>query len=361
MSNKKPNILVAALDWGLGHATRLMPIIEELKINGCNIILASSGNALHYWKQEFSDNTIIELPAYNPVYHAHGNMNLSMALQAPKFLHTIYVENQLLKKIVLEYSIDGVISDNRYGLFHSNIPCVIITHQLFIQTPRHLNFLKPVIEKINFSFINRFSQCWVPDFEDENNISGILSHSVTKLANTKYIGILSRLKKENTTIKYDVLVLLSGPEPQRTVLENILLKQLQPLKKNILLVRGNNSVPELKNIPTHIKVMPLLTSSELNTVINQSAFVVCRSGYSTIMDLVTTAKPALLVPTPGQTEQLYLAELMKDKGWFNAQLQPKINLHEALLNKDQYKPALNQHTTELLSNTVIEFIREVCR
>jgi uncharacterized protein (TIGR00661 family) len=361
MANRKPNILVAALDWGLGHATRLIPIIKELRNNNCNIILAASGNALQYWKQEFPDNTIIELPAYNPVYHAHGNMNLSMVLQAPKFLHTIYAENQLLKKIVLEYSIDGVISDNRYGLFHSNIPCVIITHQLFIQTPRQLNFLKPVIEKINFSFINRFFQCWVPDFEDENNVSGILSHSATKPANTKYIGILSRLKNENIPIENDILVLLSGPEPQRTVLETILIKQLQPLKKNILLVRGNNHALELKNIPAHIKVMPLLTSAEINTVINQSAFVVCRSGYSTIMDLVTTAKPALLIPTPGQTEQLYLAELMKDKGWYNTQLQHKINLQEAIINKDQYKPALNQYTTELLSNTAIEFIKEVCR
>lgn len=321
---KSKKILVAALDWGLGHATRLIPIIQELKKHNVDLIFASSGNALKYWKNELPSETFIELPAYNPQYHLYGNMSFSMALQTPKFLKTIYSENDLLKKIVKQYNIDGVISDNRYGLFHQKIPSVIITHQLFIQTPSALSFLKPIIKKLNFQFIKQFTFCWVPDNEIEDSISGELSHSKIKSEQIKFIGTLSRLEKKVLPIQYDILILLSGPEPQRSILEKLLLNSFLRSHKKIALVRGTSEKLNFSSSNNNITFFNLANTTLLNQLLNESTMAIARSGYSTIMDLLKLNKPAILIPTPGQTEQEYLADYLQEKKLFKTVLQKEI-------------------------------------
>lgn len=321
---KSKKILVAALDWGLGHATRLIPIIQELKKHPVDLIFASSGNALKYWKNELPNETFIELPAYNPQYHLYGNMSFSMALQTPKFLKTIYSENDLLKKIVKQYNIDGIISDNRYGLFHQKIPSVIITHQLFIQTPSVLGFIKPVIKKINFQFIKQFTFCWVPDNESEHNVSGELSHSKIINKQIKFIGTLSRLEKKELPIQYDILILLSGPEPQRSILEQILLKVFQHSNKKIAFVCGASEKPTPQHSNNNITFFNVANTKLLNQLLNETTMVIARSGYSTIMDLLKLNKPAILIPTPGQTEQEYLADYLEEKKLFKKILQKEI-------------------------------------
>jgi predicted glycosyltransferase len=349
----RKNILVAALDWGLGHATRLIPVINALNAQHCNVILASSGSAFAYWQLVFPNEKIIELPAYNPVYG--GNMNFSMILQTPKFLKAIYAENILLKKIVKQHCIHGIISDNRYGLYHDEIPSVLITHQLFIQAPNGLSFLKPILKQINFTFINKFNYCWIPDIATQENLSGILSHGENISKHCRYVGWLSRFQHEKLSIDYDLLLLLSGPEPLRSVLEEKILKQLINSHQRVVLVRGTNQPFTQQNILSEkIKVIDIATTEQLQQLLNQSAVVVARSGYSTVMDLVATQKPAVLIPTPGQTEQEYLANYLQEKQWFVSAAQNDFSLKDLLPEAMKLQPNITALQTEFLLNDAVD-------
>jgi uncharacterized protein (TIGR00661 family) len=349
-------ILVAVLDWGLGHAARMIPLIRKLQEKNFHILIGSSGSALQMLRLEFPDSESIELPAYKPVYHEHLNMTWSMALQTPRFLKVIYEEHHALKKIVRRHKVDGIISDNRYGMFHRNIPCVLITHQLFIQAPAHLFFLKPVLKKINFQFVNRFNHCWIPDTDAAENLSGALSRESKLPPHARFIGLLSRFEKKEMAKQYDLMLLLSGPEPQRSVLEKKLLKQLQHFSLNTLLVRGvfEKTVPD---IAPHITVKNFLSGSELENALNSSDIIIARSGYSTAMDLIQTDSKGIFIPTPGQTEQEYLAGYWKTKKWFYSESQHDFDLQRALNNSKDYYPRLkNLHSEQLLEESLNSFL-----
>lgn len=350
-------ILVAALDWGLGHATRLIPIIEALQKQQFEIVLASSGNALHYLQQTFPYLPSVALPAYNPTYNKSGNMAWAMAKQTPKFLNTIYQEHQALKKIILDYQIDGIISDNRYGLFHKKIPSIFITNQLFIQTPPSLKFAEPIIHFFNTRFIQKFNLCWVPDLPANQSILGKLSNQSYNTIPVTYIGPVSRMQPIDTAINYQLLVLLSGPEPQRTLIENLLWTQLQPLNFPICIVRGTTESTTLLNIPKNIQVHDLAATPLLNKLMAESEMVVCRSGFSTISDLLRLNKRAVLIPTPGQTEQEYLADFLQSKNLFGKITQYQIpNTDFSNLQAPHYKWEYND---ELLHEAVRQFSKIV--
>jgi hypothetical protein len=353
------NILVAVLDWGLGHAARTIPIIRKLQERKLHVIIASSGYALQMLRLEFPQNIIIELPAYNPIYHHHTSMSWNMAIQTPHFLKTIYEEHQLLKKIVGQYRIAAVISDNRYGLFHQQIPSVLITHQLYIQTPVYLSWLKPVLRQINFQFINRFNYCWIPDSNQHENLSGMLTREKKLPAHARFIGWLSRFKKIELPLQYDLMLLLSGPEPQRSILEKKLLKQSQQLSISTLLVRGVFNKPVLNGAP-HITIKNFLSGTELENALNQSGIVVARSGYSTAMDLIHTGNKGIFIPTPGQTEQEYLAGYWKMKKWFYAEAQSDFDLKRALSYAESFFPKINiQNHTQLFDKALDELIENI--
>jgi uncharacterized protein (TIGR00661 family) len=350
-------ILVAALDWGLGHATRLIPIIEALRKLQFEIVLASSGNALHYLQQTYPHLPSVALPPYNPTYHDSGNMAWAMAKQTPKFLNAIYQEHKALKKIVIDYQIQGIISDNRYGLFHKKIPSVFITNQLFIQTPSSLKFAEPIVHFFNTRFIQKFNVCWVPDLPANQSILGRLSNQSENTIPVTYIGQVSRMQPIDTTIKYQLLVLLSGPEPQRTIIENLIWEQLQHLNFPICIVRGTTESTKLLNIPKNIEVHDLAKTPLLNKLIAESKMVVCRSGFSTISDLLRLNKRAVLIPTPGQTEQEYLADFLQSKNLFG-----KITQHQIPNTDFNNLQAPNyewEYTDELLLKAVQQFSKIV--
>ncbi|MGB4845561.1 MAG: glycosyltransferase, partial [Ferruginibacter sp.] len=242
----------------------------------------------------------------------------------------IYTEHRWLKKTVVRNKIDAVISDNRFGMFHAEIPCIYITHQLSIKTGNR--FTDRIAQKIHYRFINKFKECWVPDLKEEINLAGKLSHPV-KFPHTpvKYIGPLSRFKKTDEEIKFDIAIILSGPEPQRTVFENIILKDLQNCSGKVLLIRGlpENSAALPVTRPD-VQIHNHLPAEELNKAILQSALIISRAGYTTIMDLIKLQKKAILVPTPGQTEQEYLAAYLQQQKLFYYMLQEAFSIEGAL-------------------------------
>lgn len=320
--NKQKSILICPLNWGIGHASRCVPIIRYLQQLNYNVIVAADHKPMALLQLVFPELEFIRFPGYEPNYSKSNSLVLKMLIEAPSIIRSFKNDAQVLDKIIQQHRIDGLISDNRFGAFSSKIPSVFITHQLFIQTPKLLNFTKPVINYLNFNYIKKFNEVWIPDFEMEPNLSGNLSHGKLSGLNVKYVGPLSRFtieqhdQIENTEKVYDLLVLLSGPEPQRSMLESLILNQLKNVKLKTIIIRG---LPGEKTIPEssdNITMKNHVNQNELQTLISESSQIVARAGYSTIMDFVALKRHAILIPTPGQTEQLYLAEYLGKNGQF---------------------------------------------
>ncbi len=358
---EKPKVIVAPLDWGLGHATRCIPIINELIYQDCEVIIAANGATFSLLKKEFPTLQFLPLKGYNIKYIRNKTwLPFKLLLQLPKIIFLILKENRWLKKVASDFEIDAIISDNRFGLHHSKLPSIYITHQLLIKTGN--TFTEKILQKIHYHFIKKYTHCWVPDFK-KSGLAGELSHPKNIPGNTIYIDPLSRLKKLDSLPQlYDILVSISGPEPQRSVFENIVLNQIKNQTKKILLIRGlpeNNAQPI--NGLENVKVINHLSSDELNIAFQQSDIIICRSGYTTIMDLVKINKRALLVPTPGQTEQEYLSKYLKEKNYFFSIDQDNFSLGEDLDKAfsfslpdehgymDNYKKVINEFVQSLKS------------
>ena len=333
MSTKsaRKTILVVPLDWGLGHATRDIPLIHELLNAGCNVVIAAEGKHAALLQQEFPQLTILDLPGYRIQYAQKGwFFGWKIIQQIPKILNAIKYEQQWLQKVVKEHHIDAVISDNRFGLYHRDIPTVIISHQLLIKTPFG-GIIESTLQKINYSYIRKYSACWIPDYAGANNLSGILAHPKVLPPNTTYLGCLSRFEnRAGVEKKYDLLVLISGPEPQRSNLEKMVLEQVTSLPISALIVSGKPGTPEVKQITERIRQVNHLNAKELNEAMLAADMVLSRSGYTTLMDLVKLNKKAILIPTPGQSEQEYLGKFLMEKGFFYNVSQSSFQLAKAL-------------------------------
>lgn len=325
-------VLVAPLDWGLGHATRCIPIIRALHECGCEVILAGSGSSLALLKQEFPQLKFEELPGYQPTYPASGSMMIKLALQAPKFLRAVLKENSAIEKLVDKHQIGLVISDNRYGCYSRKVPSVFITHQLDMVAPAGWRWLTALANFITHVFIKRFSACWVPDFPG-SILSGKLSR--TDNEQIKFIGPLSRLNKFLQTNGYDLLAIISGPEPQRTLFEQLVIREVIKSGLKALVVRGVIGT-ERKMIADRVEVVDYLNSEKLSEAMAASKLALSRSGYSTIMDLAKLGKKAIFVPTPGQTEQEYLAQRFKEMQVAYFMDQKLFSLTDALRESENY-------------------------
>ncbi len=301
--------MVAALNWGLGHATRCIPIIRELEAQGYDPIIASDGQALSLLQKEFPHLPSEELPSYNIEYTRKGsNLKWKLLMDTPKILKTIKTEKDITEKLVKKYDPDGIISDNRWGVLSDSLEKnVFITHQLNVLSG-NTTFISSYIQQ---RYINKFQQCWIPDHEGERNLSGFLGHPNKIPENAKYIGLLSRFEKRELPQKYDYLILLSGPEPQRSILESILLKEFNNLKSKVLFIRGVITDNPIENQNTNIDIRNYLFGKSLEKAINSSRYVISRSGYTTLMDLAKLEKKAFFIPTPGQEEQEYMAKRME--------------------------------------------------
>lgn len=360
MEPKKPRILVCPLDWGLGHATRCIPVIRALAGAGAVPVIASDGRQLTLLRTEFPDAEYVELPGYGVRYSVKVPAALFLLLSVPRLLHAVIREHRKLKKLVRELNIDAVISDNRYGLWHRRIPSALITHQLNIIPPPFLRVFAPFLREATRFFIRRFDECWVPDFAGTPNLSGKLSHGSGIPANTRYIGLLSRfsgMSTGNGTAKeYDILALVSGPEPQRSIFENLLKEQFPLQGKRCLLLSGTPENQEIRTIKPGLDAAGHLPAGQLEALLGNGPLVIARSGYSTLMDLAFTGNKAILVPTPGQTEQEYLAGFLDNQGFFTTCRQSDLNLSNAV-EKAMMRPGLNPEPGNgLLTETIKNFI-----
>ncbi len=319
----KKRILVAPLNWGLGHATRCIPIINELLRNNFEVIIASDGAALELLKKEFPKLESHELPSYNIKYSAKKSFFTPyLVLQTPKILSAIAKEKKATTKLVSTLKLSGIISDNRWGVRSKKIPSVIITHQLKVLSGK-TTFIS---SKIQQNIISKFTECWVPDNEEEPNLSGVLGRIDNSTFPIKYIGALSRFSKELKTNKYKYGIILSGPEPQRSLLESKLFKEFEGFAFPVVFIKGIVEAEKKQTKIGNLTIYNYLFGQELQTVLNQCEYIICRSGYSSIMDIASLQKKAFLIPTPGQPEQEYLACYLLEKGMILSATQENFNL-----------------------------------
>ncbi|MDN5349152.1 MAG: hypothetical protein PWQ54_548 [Bacteroidales bacterium] len=339
--SEQKTILFCPLNWGLGHASRSVPVIRVLQKLGFRVILAADKAPLAFLRAQFPALEWIRFKGFDPRYAKGKKQFFKLAFQLPIALWFNYQDRRFIAKLQRKTKIDLIISDNRFGASSKTIPSVIITHQLNLKIPESFKIFTPLANKLNHELLKHFSQCWIPDFKGQNRLSGELSNIPKNFIPTIHLGILSRFssaKPELTKKDIDLLVILSGPEPQRSQLEAIIINQLADTTGNYVILRG---LPQLQTREKTIHNTRLLNhaADELFIeLINKAKQILCRSGYSSIMDLASLKRHAVLVPTPGQTEQEYLAKYLARKNLFSSVNQYDINIKDLL--KNSQAPAL---------------------
>ncbi|HRQ50459.1 MAG TPA: glycosyltransferase family protein [Agriterribacter sp.] len=331
-----PKILVAPLDWGLGHATRCIPIINELVSRNCVVWIAAGGNSLRLLRKQFPLLPFLHSDGYNIIYHnTKSGFRWTMVKQIPAIIASVKREHRWLKKAMDEYHFDVIISDNRYGLYSGKAFSVFITHQLGIKTGMG-KLADKLIQKINYRQIRKFDECWVPDFKGTENLAGDLSHPAVLPPHTSYTGALSRFEKKEENKVYDLLIILSGPEPRRTIWEQVLLNELKTYKGKALVVRGLPDCNDVMEVDGSTAIVNFFSSGELGAAIQQSEWVICRSGYTSVMDLVQLEHKAILIPTPGQPEQEYLAQWLHQNKIFYTCAENAFSLQQSLREAENF-------------------------
>ena len=329
-------ILVAPLNWGLGHASRCVPIVQRLLDEGHEVILGGDGESLTLLRRHFPKLRYTYLAPLNLRYSEASRQVWAMIRAIPKLVWWALKDHAMLRALLREEHIDQVISDNRFGLYSKSTECIYVTHQLHIMLPKGWRWAESIASRIHARIYTRFNKVWVPDYaEKEQCLAGELSHPdksfvdrTSALCTLSYIGPQSRLKsyrdvRNGHEMVTKTAVVLSGLEPQRTLLEREIVERYQGKEESVLIVQGLMHRPNTRIKRGYITMVPYLSDAELAKVLLGAKHIIARSGYSTIMDLnalgllQTNGQQPIanieLIPTPGQPEQAYLAHFIAQK------------------------------------------------
>lgn len=353
-------MLVSPLDWGLGHTTRCIPLIRELIIQGCEVVIACNSRQKDLLILEFPALRFVDLPGYDIRYGKNRWHTLGwLFIQGPKILTKIKQENRWIQQFLTLEPVKAIISDNRFGFFSPSKPSIFITHQLLVKTGLG-TWVDAIVRRWNFRRIEKFNTCWVPDIAGKISLAGALSHPpTTPRIQTQYIGCLSRFVEEDVAysaagLSGPLLIILSGPEPLRSIFEQMLLTQIAHYHGPVILIRGVSGSIEIPVVPPHCVVYNHVAAAHLLPLIKAADFVISRTGYTSVMDLLLLHKKTILVPTPGQAEQEYLAQHLLHHQWAFTVAQKDFLLQTALenaiafpyrqlpLNGQEYKAAITQ-------------------
>jgi UDP:flavonoid glycosyltransferase YjiC (YdhE family) len=346
MSNNQKKILVCPLDWGLGHATRCIPLINHLLNAGYTVEIAGYGQSLVLLQKEFPAIACHRLNGFTVQYSPKGMTWMHILLQLPRFMYFKLREHLALKKLVKATGASIIVSDNRYGLYHKNILTYIITHQINPILPSPVRWMRAPIHFIIKQWIKKFDHCLIPDFDDLRNLTGDLNKKAMSMKNVSFIGHLSRFGKidkraehffppigppqtlllqNNQRLPHPpfaipdtpfILAIVSGPDPQRNYFSQLLKQQCKDLSILTIIIEGKPEQTMSIKENANAIVLPHLDTPTMKRLIEKSEMVVCRAGYTSIMDLSYLKKEAILIPTPGQTEQEYLANRLVNNGLY---------------------------------------------
>jgi predicted glycosyltransferase len=329
-SGNHKTILVSPLEWGLGHTVRVVPFIVKALQEGHQVILASDGPSLNFLRYRFPDLFWIRMPFYQVRYPDSGRFFRKLIPQIPGILMAIYRNHQQVAEIVAKYQINEIICDHRYGLYYKGVHSIFITNQLWLKAPDGWSFGEGFIYWVHRLILNRYSEIWIADYSGDQNLSGLLTHPPKLPKNARYIGPVSRFQgvvAEQTRYAqpFEVLALVSGPEPQRTIFEDLLKHRFRKNGTMSVILRGlPQSSPDKTPLIVQdgsILMIDHAIDEHILWYITQAKEIICRPGNSTLSDLKWLGKGALLVPTPGQTEQEYVAGHLESGGLFRVTTQ----------------------------------------
>lgn len=358
---KKLKILISPLDWGLGHASRCIPIIKALLEEEHEVYLGGSGNSLALLHKEFPDLKVIDLPGFTPTGGKSGFSVLNLVVIAFQLIISAISEYFLLRKFLATNHFDLIVSDNRYGLFSKKVKSIIITHQLMVKLPLGFRWAESVVHCFIKKMITPFNECWIPDFAQVPGLSGDLAHKYPLPDNARFIGPLSRftrqLKLLENEARITVTAIISGSEPQRTFFEQLLINEFKHLDEDSFLICGQPLNLNKAQIINKLHILPFAIAETIHSLITRSDVVICRSGYSSIMDMCATGCRAIFIPTPGQTEQLYLAKLHGNAGNAIDINQSEFNLFSSIERAKTIKGFDNQ----IDSNLLVRAIQGLCQ
>jgi predicted glycosyltransferase len=351
-----PVVLVGVLDWGLGHASRVVPVVHRLTAHGATVVLASTGQALAFLRRALPGYDTVDLPQPGVRYHRVGAMP-ALWLRALRQPWLAACEKAWVQAFAKCRRVDAVLSDNLYGFRLAGVPSVLITHQLAPPSP----WLAGVVHRRIAQWINQFDAVWIPDVEGEASLSGQLSQNDRVRIPSLHLGMYSHLQGAPAgPVRYAYTALLGGPEPQRTLLEAKVVALFSALNAPTCVVRGlpaaHPPTGPLQVGGAGIHVIPFADGHELGSIIRASGAVVARSGYSSLLDLAVLGAPAVLVPTPGQPEQLWLSRRAVERGWWHSTPQAALSEHH-LAKAYTYPHAIDSHRIDeavkaLLSGTM---------
>ncbi len=368
-NHRQPVVLVCPLDWGLGHASRMIPVIRSFQLSHFTVLIGTSGLSGKLLEEQFPELQFIQLPSVRITYSKGNSQLLAMARQLPRMFFLLRKEHRIIQQIILDRHVDILVSDNRYGLYSRHAYTILVTHQPSPVLPSIVRFLELPIGILLRFIINRFDECWIPDVADrKKSLSGSLSHRFRLPANTRYIGLLSRFNSPVQPVipplKYDLVIISSGPEPQAGIFIRLMAEQAARLPYRCLIICGltdkymslaSPERPELVMVK-HMKEEDFMQALLLADII------ICRPGYSTLMDLITLGKSAILIPTPGQTEQLYLARRLAARNIFHVCSQQHFDMKTAVQDFRRIDHSSVQSYKNSLSEATapdVEYLREI--
>ena len=357
--NRRRNILIAPLDWGIGHATRCVPLINALLKKDVNVIIAGSGRSASFLQAEFPLLEHLHIPGYGIRYSRRGRLVLQMLRQLPAIRRSISREHRILDSLIDDNRIDGIISDNRFGMWSDKVPCIYITHQLKLKAPPGWSFMEGILSGMHRRYIRHYDECWIPDTEEEGGLSGDLAHGNKCPVPSYYRGPQSRFSLSagaSPDKKYDLMVIISGPEPQRSILEEKLLKQLKKSPYRSIILLGKPEENMQAKVSDNIEVHSHMPTWAMQEAMLSSGLIICRSGYSGIMDLSLLGCAAALIPTPGQTEQEYLAAYHQKKQHYYTLAQDKLDISQIMQASGNYTGIRIRHQGDVLNERIDELL-----
>ncbi|RFC55477.1 glycosyltransferase [Brumimicrobium aurantiacum] len=303
-SIKDSRILLSPLNWGLGHVTRTIPIIKTLLAQNNEVIICCDTQQEDFYRKYFPQLWYIPFEGYPFKFQGKGNWTFDILRNFSSLFLYLKEEKNRVNDLVEKFNPDLIISDQRFGFLSRKVKSIIITHQINLPVPKW-NFIGKLWNK---SLLSKFDQIWVPD-NQEQGLSGQLSNGLTR--KKKYIGPCSRFEQKHPNEvqehKYDSLYIISGPNPYNSHLLELVLKKEERLKgKSAIILPETLKIEQLES--SNLDIYSDLNHDDFSNLINSSKQVISRAGYSTIMDLIALKKEAILIPTPGQVEQIYLSK-----------------------------------------------------
>ncbi len=355
------SVFYSVLNMGLGHAARSLPIIRRFIALDWQVIIGSNGRALRFLEQELPETETVVTPDYAIEYTRGRWLIPKLMLQAPRVMARIAEERKFTSHIVEKYSPNMIFSDHCYGAYHRNIPSYFLTHQVYFAMPAGLDVFAHCAALGNFYFHKKFQKVIILDEKGAEGglLSGELGRHPESRSTYAYAGIISSVEKKESDAPLDLLVSISGPEPQRTLLETRILPEIEtmPGKKVVVLGKSESTARIRKDV--NLQVYSHVPREEMSHLFNRAKMIVSRPGYTTLMELAELGKKALFIPTPGQTEQLYLAKRCREKNWFHAVSQDKLKLSDDCITAEKYPGISLSGATEKTLSTIFENILEI--